>query len=157
MHLDFVRHQPVSMPLVAQSILLGVNVRVGLEDNLYLSRGVYQQRATRAESSARSSRHLVRRVMSPPMLRETENRMNGVSIFRTEVALSGLTTTGTFGMRITVYRQWRLSLWIVLGLDEGYRSLNDALVHFGNAYSISFGGVNKTDVVEVTVRTLHGS
>jgi uncharacterized protein (DUF849 family) len=29
------------MPVVAQSILLGGNVRVGLEDNLYLSRGVF--------------------------------------------------------------------------------------------------------------------
>lgn len=28
------------MPWVAQSILLGGNVRVGLEDNLYLSKGV---------------------------------------------------------------------------------------------------------------------
>src|SRR6516225_7023762 len=31
----------MQMPWVAQSILLGGNVRVGLEDNLYLSRGVY--------------------------------------------------------------------------------------------------------------------
>ena len=29
------------MPIVAQTILLGGNVRVGLEDNLYLSRGVF--------------------------------------------------------------------------------------------------------------------
>jgi len=29
------------MPIVAQSTLLGGNVRVGLEDNLYLSRGVF--------------------------------------------------------------------------------------------------------------------
>jgi uncharacterized protein (DUF849 family) len=29
------------MPMVAQSALLGGNVRVGLEDNLYLSRGVF--------------------------------------------------------------------------------------------------------------------
>ena len=31
------RHQ---MPMVAKSVALGGNVRVGLEDNLYLSRGV---------------------------------------------------------------------------------------------------------------------
>jgi uncharacterized protein (DUF849 family) len=31
----------MQMPWVAQSILLGGNVRVGLEDNLYLSKGVY--------------------------------------------------------------------------------------------------------------------
>jgi uncharacterized protein (DUF849 family) len=31
----------LQMPVVAQSIVLGGNVRVGLEDNLYLSRGVF--------------------------------------------------------------------------------------------------------------------
>jgi uncharacterized protein (DUF849 family) len=29
------------MPMVAQSVLLGGQVRVGLEDNLYLKRGVF--------------------------------------------------------------------------------------------------------------------
>ncbi len=31
----------MQMPMVAQAVLLGGNVRVGLEDNLYLSRGVF--------------------------------------------------------------------------------------------------------------------
>jgi len=31
----------LQMPMVAQAVLLGGNVRVGLEDNLYLSRGVF--------------------------------------------------------------------------------------------------------------------
>lgn len=31
----------MQMPVVAQSTLLGTNVRVGLEDNLYLSKGVF--------------------------------------------------------------------------------------------------------------------
>ena len=31
----------MQMPMVAQATLLGGNVRVGLEDNLYLSRGVF--------------------------------------------------------------------------------------------------------------------
>ncbi len=35
----------MQMPWVAQSILLGGNVRVGLEDNLYLSKGVYASNA----------------------------------------------------------------------------------------------------------------
>jgi uncharacterized protein (DUF849 family) len=30
----------MEMPMVAQAILLGGNVRVGLEDNLYLAKGV---------------------------------------------------------------------------------------------------------------------
>jgi uncharacterized protein (DUF849 family) len=35
----------MQMPWVAESVLLGGNVRVGLEDNLYLSRGVYASNA----------------------------------------------------------------------------------------------------------------
>jgi uncharacterized protein (DUF849 family) len=35
----------MQMPWVAQSVLLGGNVRVGLEDNLYLSKGVYATNA----------------------------------------------------------------------------------------------------------------
>ena len=39
----------MQMPWVAQSILLGGNVRGGLEDNLYLSRGVYASNAQLVE------------------------------------------------------------------------------------------------------------
>jgi uncharacterized protein (DUF849 family) len=41
----------MQMPWVAQSILLGGNVRVGLEDNLYLSRGVYASNAQLVEKA----------------------------------------------------------------------------------------------------------
>ncbi|MGW7350446.1 3-keto-5-aminohexanoate cleavage protein [Streptomyces sp. NPDC054784] len=41
----------MQMPWVAQSVLLGGNVRVGLEDNLYLSRGV---KATNAQLTERA-------------------------------------------------------------------------------------------------------
>ncbi|MCL4746535.1 MAG: 3-keto-5-aminohexanoate cleavage protein [Burkholderiaceae bacterium] len=41
----------MQMPMVAQSALLGGNVRVGLEDNLYLSRGVF---ATNGQLVARA-------------------------------------------------------------------------------------------------------
>ena len=44
------RHQ---MPMAAQSVLLGGNVRVGLEDNLYLERGVF---ATNGQLVARARR-----------------------------------------------------------------------------------------------------
>ena len=37
------------MPMVAQSVLLGGNVRVGLEDNLYLDKGVYASNAQLVE------------------------------------------------------------------------------------------------------------
>jgi uncharacterized protein (DUF849 family) len=41
----------MQMPMVAQSVLLGGNVRVGLEDNLYLARGVF---ATNGQLVARA-------------------------------------------------------------------------------------------------------
>jgi uncharacterized protein (DUF849 family) len=41
----------MQMPMVAQSVLLGGNVRVGLEDNLYLKRGVF---ATNGQLVARA-------------------------------------------------------------------------------------------------------
>lgn len=43
----------LQMPMVAQSVLLGGHVRVGLEDNLYLSRGVF---ATNGQLVARARR-----------------------------------------------------------------------------------------------------
>ena len=46
----------MQMPWVAQSILLGGNVRVGLEDNLYLSRGVYASNAQLVREGAHHHR-----------------------------------------------------------------------------------------------------
>ena len=45
---------PMQMPWVAQSVLLGGHVRVGLEDNLYLSKGV---KATNAQLVERAQDH----------------------------------------------------------------------------------------------------
>ncbi|GLS40323.1 hypothetical protein GCM10010869_59200 [Mesorhizobium tianshanense] len=39
----------MQMPMVAQSVMLGGHVRVGLEDNLYLSRGVFATNAQLVE------------------------------------------------------------------------------------------------------------
>lgn len=41
----------LQMPMVAQSVMLGGHVRVGLEDNLYLSRGVYGSNAQLVEKA----------------------------------------------------------------------------------------------------------
>ena len=41
----------MEMPVVAQSVLLGGNVRVGLEDNLYLRRGVFARNAPLVEKA----------------------------------------------------------------------------------------------------------
>src|SRR5487761_2656534 len=60
----------MQMPSVAQSILLGGNVRVGLEDNLYLSRGVYASNAQLVEKSRTIIEARGARVLTPAQARE---------------------------------------------------------------------------------------
>ena len=43
----------MEMPYVAQTVLLGGNVRVGLEDNLYLKKGVLASNAQLVEKAIR--------------------------------------------------------------------------------------------------------
>ena len=60
----------MQMPWVAQSILLGGNVRVGLEDNLYLSRGVYASNAQLVEKARTIIEAMGAKVISPAQARE---------------------------------------------------------------------------------------
>ncbi|HXR18846.1 MAG TPA: 3-keto-5-aminohexanoate cleavage protein [Steroidobacteraceae bacterium] len=60
----------MQMPWVAQSVLLGGNVRVGLEDNLYLSRGVYASNAQLVEKARSIIEAMGARVISAPQARE---------------------------------------------------------------------------------------
>ncbi|HEV7985982.1 MAG TPA: 3-keto-5-aminohexanoate cleavage protein [Steroidobacteraceae bacterium] len=60
----------MQMPWVAQSILLGGNVRVGLEDNLYLSRGVYASNAQLVERARTIIEAMGARVISAAQARE---------------------------------------------------------------------------------------
>jgi uncharacterized protein (DUF849 family) len=60
----------MQMPWVAQSVLLGGNVRVGLEDNLYLSRGVYASNAQLVERARIIVEAMGARVCSPAEARE---------------------------------------------------------------------------------------
>ena len=60
----------MQMPWVAQSVLLGGNVRVGLEDNLYLSRGVYASNAQLVERARAIIEAMGARVMAPAAARE---------------------------------------------------------------------------------------
>jgi 3-dehydrocarnitine:acetyl-CoA trimethylamine transferase len=60
----------MQMPWVAQSVLLGGNVRVGLEDNLYLSKGVYASNAQLVERARTIIEALGARVLSPAEARE---------------------------------------------------------------------------------------
>ena len=60
----------MQMPWVAQSILLGGNVRVGLEDNLYLSRGVYASNAQLVTRARAVCEAIGRPVATPAQARE---------------------------------------------------------------------------------------
>jgi uncharacterized protein (DUF849 family) len=60
----------MQMPWVAQSVLLGGNVRVGLEDNLYLSRGVYASNAQLVEKARGIIEAMGARIITPAQARE---------------------------------------------------------------------------------------
>jgi uncharacterized protein (DUF849 family) len=63
------RHQ---FPMVAQAVVLGGQVRVGLEDNLYLSRGVLAPgNAALVERAARIIGELGAEVATPDQARES--------------------------------------------------------------------------------------
>ena len=55
----------MEMPMVAQAVLMGGNVRVGLEDNLYLSKGVLASNAQLVESAVGIIESLGSRVVGP--------------------------------------------------------------------------------------------
>ena len=55
----------MQMPMVAQAVLLGGNVRVGLEDNLWLDRGVYASNGTLVQRAVEIVRLLGARTLSP--------------------------------------------------------------------------------------------
>ena len=60
----------LELPFVAQALLLGGNVRVGLEDNLYLSRGVFASNAQLVERAAVIVESLGARLLTPAETRE---------------------------------------------------------------------------------------
>jgi uncharacterized protein (DUF849 family) len=60
----------MQMPWVAQSILLGGNVRVGLEDNLYLKRGVYASNAQLVEKARTIIEAMGAQVITPAQARD---------------------------------------------------------------------------------------
>lgn len=60
----------LEFPMVAQAVLLGGHVRVGLEDNLYLERGVYASNGTLTQRAAQIIQLLGSNVASPDEARE---------------------------------------------------------------------------------------
>ena len=61
----------MQMPMVAQSVMLGGHVRVGLEDNLYLERGVLATNAQLVEKAIRIVELIGARIQSPADARQT--------------------------------------------------------------------------------------
>ena len=61
------------MPMVAQAVLLGGNVRVGLEDNLYLEKGVLASNGQLVEKAIRIINDLGATTLSPNETREKLN------------------------------------------------------------------------------------
>jgi uncharacterized protein (DUF849 family) len=60
----------MEMPMLAQAMLLGGNLRVGLEDNLYLSRGVFASNAQLVDRAVEIVDRLGGRVAGPAEVRE---------------------------------------------------------------------------------------
>ncbi len=60
----------MEMPMVAQAVVLGGNVRVGLEDNLYLDKGVLASNGQLVERAVEIVERLGARVLSPHEARD---------------------------------------------------------------------------------------
>jgi uncharacterized protein (DUF849 family) len=60
----------MQMPMVAQAVLLGGNVRVGLEDNIWLDRGVYASNGTLVQRAVEIVRLLGARTLTPAEARK---------------------------------------------------------------------------------------
>ncbi len=60
----------MEMPMVAQAVVLGGNVRVGLEDNLYLDKGVLASNSQLVERAVEIVERLGARVLSPHEARD---------------------------------------------------------------------------------------
>jgi uncharacterized protein (DUF849 family) len=60
----------MQLPYVAMAALAGGNVRVGLEDNIYLSRGVFASNGTLVERAVTILEAMNARVLGPDEVRE---------------------------------------------------------------------------------------
>ena len=57
--------------MVAQAVLLGGNIRVGLEDNLYLEKGVFASNAQLVEKAVTLAQLLGCDIQTPAQARQT--------------------------------------------------------------------------------------
>jgi uncharacterized protein (DUF849 family) len=61
----------MEMPMVAQAVLLGGNVRVGLEDNLYLDKGIFASNAQLVERACNIVQLMGGKIQTPAQARQT--------------------------------------------------------------------------------------
>jgi len=61
----------MEMPMVAQAVLLGGNIRVGLEDNLYLEKGVFASNGQLVERACDIAQLMGCSIQTPSEARET--------------------------------------------------------------------------------------
>jgi len=61
----------MEMPMVAQAVLLGGNIRVGLEDNLYLEKGVFASNGQLVERACDIVQLMGCSIQTPSEARET--------------------------------------------------------------------------------------
>ncbi|WP_079528840.1 3-keto-5-aminohexanoate cleavage protein [Halobacillus hunanensis] len=66
----------MQMPVVAQSVLQGGNIRVGLEDNIYLKKGVLASNEQLVDKAVGITQSLGSDIMTPAEARETLNLRN---------------------------------------------------------------------------------
>ena len=92
------------MPFVAQTVLMGGNPRVGLEDNLYLSKGKLATNAQLVEKAARIIDELGYAPMTPAETREKLKLVVALSLTGLGTQLSGAhwTYTPSIGSPSTV-------------------------------------------------------
>jgi uncharacterized protein (DUF849 family) len=62
----------MQMPMVAQAVLLGGNVRVGLEDNLYLEKGVFASNGSLVEKATTIITNMGANIMN---VKDTRNKL----------------------------------------------------------------------------------
>ena len=76
------------MPFVAQTVLMGGNPRVGLEDNLYLSKGKLATNAQLVEKAIRIIDDLGSSIMTPAETRE-KLKLTKLNKFNAKVLING--------------------------------------------------------------------
>ncbi len=136
----------MQMPWVAQSILLGGNVRVGLEDNLYLWRGVYASNAQLVEKARTIIEAMGARILSPAAgARAAAAALNvaGIPIYATAVLPEWIDYNGHlrdayYALIVSLATD---ALMDRIGLDAAYRGAHPLhAVHGGDAHPLPARG-----------------